>query len=99
MKENAGNAKDNGRGLILADVLRATSGRVTLKVVERVGDTSATWKLAMYCGREMLEFLRDDAKLVDGPLLLNCDVDHIAGTDDDGIVVFVVFRSERGDDA
>lgn len=99
MKENTGDSKGNGRGFILSDLLRVTSGKVTLKVVEGVGDPRATWTLKMYDGPNMLEFLRDDSKLVDGPLLLNCDVDHVAGTDDDGVVVFVVFESEERDDA
>ena len=99
MKENAGNAKDNGRGLILADMLRSISGRVTLQVVECVGVLRRTWTLTMHGGPDMLQFLRDDAKLGDGPLLLNCDVHHIFGTCDDGIVVVVVFESEERDDA
>lgn len=99
MKENTGDAKDKGRGLILADMLRSIYGRVTLKVVERVGDLGRTWTLTMHGGLDMLKFLRDDAKLVDGPLLLNCDVDRVVGSDDNGIVVLIVFGSEGRDDA
>ena len=98
MKENACDAKGNGRGLILADMLRSISGRVTLKVVERVGDARHTWTLTMHGGPDMLKFLRDDARLVDGPLLLNCDVNSIVGTDG-GIEVRIVFGSEGRDDA
>ena len=98
MKEKTGNANDKGRGLLLADMLRSIPGRVTLKVEERVKGMGCTWTLAMDGGPDMLKFLRYDAKLVDGPLLLNCDVDHVAGTDY-GIVVFVVFGSEERDNA
>lgn len=67
------------RSLLLCDVLPKIKGRMQLKVVEYNNKTKERreWKLAMSNGENMLSFLRNDTHLVDGPLLLNCDVADI----------------------
>lgn len=63
--------------LMLCEVLPLIKTHVALRVREKSGDKLYDWTLKMGDGKEMLEFLADKTNLVDGPMLLNCEVDGI----------------------
>ena len=88
----------NGRCILLVVALRRASGRVRLKVEERVEDIRRKWILEMQDGQDMLEFLRDYTRLVDGCMLLNCEVDGVAGFEG-GIEVLIAWDAKERDDA
>lgn len=68
--------------LTLCEVLPLIKTLVALRVREKSGDKWHDWTLRMGDGKEMLEFLANKTNLVDGPLLLNCEVDSIQAAND-----------------
>ena len=68
--------------LTLCEVLPLIRTLVALRVREKSGDKWHDWTLRMGDGKEMLEFLADKTNLVDGPMLLNCEVDGIQAAND-----------------
>ena len=77
--------------LTLCEVLPLIKTLVALRVREKSGDKLYDWTLRMGDGKEMLEFLADKTNLVDGPLLLNCEVDSIQAAND---VIGALMRTE-----
>ena len=68
--------------LMLCEVLPLIKTLVALRVREKSGDKCYDWTLRMGDGKEMLEFLADKTNLVDGQLLLNCEVDSVQAAND-----------------
>lgn len=77
--------------LALCEVLPLIKTLVALRVREKSGDKLYDWTLRMGDGKEMLEFLADKTSLVDGPMLLNCEVDGIQAAND---VIGALMRTE-----
>ena len=77
--------------LTLCEVLPLIKTLVALTVREKSGDKLYDWTLKMGDGKEMLEFLANKTNLVDGPLLLNCEVDSIQAAND---VIGALMRTE-----
>lgn len=77
--------------LTLCEVLPLIKTLVALRVREKSGDKLYDWTLRMGNGKEMLEFLANKTNLVDGPLLLNCEVDSVQSAND---VISALMRTE-----
>ena len=77
--------------LTLCEVLPLIKTLVALRVREKSGDKLYDWTLRMRDGKEMLEFLANKTNLVDGPLLLNCEVDSVQAAND---VLGALMRTE-----
>lgn len=68
--------------LTLCEVLPLIKTLVALRVMEKSGDKWYDWTLRMEDGKKMLEFLANKTNLVDGPLLLNCEVSSVQAAND-----------------